>query len=104
MQSGITCVLLDGSMTIPARDNVIKRFHEDPDCRIFLISLKAGGVALNLTVASHVSYFTIVYRHRILSVASQDVWLTLWCKFCFDVPSSLFLEFDRVDPNKPFPQ
>lgn len=53
-KSGITCVLLDGSMTIPARDNVIKRFHEDPDCRIFLISLKAGGVALNLTVASHV--------------------------------------------------
>ncbi|KAJ8428092.1 hypothetical protein Cgig2_013304 [Carnegiea gigantea] len=53
-KSGITCVLLDGSMTIPARDNVIKRFHEDPDCRIFLISLKGGGVALNLTVASHV--------------------------------------------------
>ncbi|KAJ8424588.1 hypothetical protein Cgig2_022166 [Carnegiea gigantea] len=52
--SDITCVLLDGFMTIPARDNVIKRFHEDPDCRIFLISLKAGGVALNLTMASHV--------------------------------------------------
>ncbi|KAL9235873.1 hypothetical protein vseg_010605 [Gypsophila vaccaria] len=53
-QSGITCVLLDGSMTIAARDNAIKRFHEDGECRIFLISLKAGGVALNLTVASHV--------------------------------------------------
>ncbi|XP_074312070.1 ATP-dependent helicase rhp16 [Silene latifolia] len=53
-KSGITCVLLEGSMTITARDNVIKRFHEDPDCTIFLISLKAGGVALNLTVASHV--------------------------------------------------
>lgn len=53
-KSGISCVLLEGSMTIQARDNAIKRFHEDPDCRIFLISLKAGGVALNLTVASHV--------------------------------------------------
>ncbi|KAK9733330.1 hypothetical protein RND81_04G060400 [Saponaria officinalis] len=53
-KSGITCVLLDGSMTIAARDNAIKRFHDDADCRIFLISLKAGGVALNLTVASHV--------------------------------------------------
>lgn len=38
-----------------ARDNAIKTFTEDPDCRIFLMSLKAGGVALNLTVASHVS-------------------------------------------------
>jgi DNA repair protein RAD16 len=38
-----------------ARDAAIKRFTEDPDCKIFLMSLKAGGVALNLTIASHVS-------------------------------------------------
>jgi hypothetical protein len=38
-----------------ARDVAIKKFTDDPDCKIFLISLKAGGVALNLTVASHVS-------------------------------------------------
>lgn len=54
-QSGISCVQLVGSMTRPARDAAIKRFTEEPDCKIFLMSLKAGGVALNLTVASHVS-------------------------------------------------
>ncbi|KAM1373317.1 hypothetical protein ACFX2I_024033 [Malus domestica] len=53
-KSGVNCVQLVGSMTMSARDNAIKRFTEDPDCRIFLMSLKAGGVALNLTVASHV--------------------------------------------------
>ncbi|KAK4354101.1 hypothetical protein RND71_026295 [Anisodus tanguticus] len=53
-KSGISCVQLDGSMTMAARDSAITRFTEDPDCRIFLMSLKAGGVALNLTVASHV--------------------------------------------------
>ncbi|KAH7576731.1 hypothetical protein ACOSP7_002702 [Xanthoceras sorbifolium] len=53
-KSGINCVQLVGSMSITARDAAIKRFTEDPDCKIFLISLKAGGVALNLTVASHV--------------------------------------------------
>ncbi|KAK4372724.1 hypothetical protein RND71_008108 [Anisodus tanguticus] len=53
-KSGISCVQLDGSMTMAARDSAITRFTEDPDCRIFLVSLKAGGVALNLTVASHV--------------------------------------------------
>jgi DNA repair protein RAD16 len=42
-------------MSLPARDAAIKRFTEDPDCKIFLMSLKAGGVALNLTVASQVS-------------------------------------------------
>ncbi|XP_022777033.1 ATP-dependent helicase rhp16 isoform X3 [Durio zibethinus] len=53
-QSGINCVQLVGSMSMAARDYAIKRFTEDPDCKIFLMSLKAGGVALNLTVASHV--------------------------------------------------
>ncbi|XP_057455843.1 DNA repair protein RAD16 isoform X2 [Lotus japonicus] len=53
-KSGVNCVQLNGSMTLAARDAAIKRFTDDPDCRIFLMSLKAGGIALNLTVASHV--------------------------------------------------
>ncbi|GFY97509.1 helicase protein with RING/U-box domain-containing protein [Actinidia rufa] len=53
-KSGVNCVQLVGSMTMNARDAAISRFTNDPDCRIFLMSLKAGGVALNLTVASHV--------------------------------------------------
>ncbi|KAK1389047.1 ATP-dependent helicase rhp16 [Heracleum sosnowskyi] len=53
-KSGVQCVQLDGSMSMNARDAAITRFTDDPDCRIFLMSLKAGGVALNLTVASHV--------------------------------------------------
>ena len=36
------------------RENVIKEFQNDPDNRIFLISLKAGGVGLNLTEADYV--------------------------------------------------
>lgn len=53
-KSGVHCVQLDGSMSMGARDAAIKIFTEDPSCRVFLMSLKAGGVALNLTVASHV--------------------------------------------------
>ncbi|CAN7064961.1 unnamed protein product [Brassica rapa subsp. trilocularis] len=51
---GVGCAQLVGSMSMAARDAAINRFKEDPDCRVFLMSLKAGGVALNLTVASHV--------------------------------------------------
>ena len=32
----------------------IKRFQEDPDCNVILISLKCGSLGLNLTVANHV--------------------------------------------------
>jgi len=36
------------------RENVIRQFQDDPENRIFLISLKAGGVGLNLTEADYV--------------------------------------------------
>eukprot|EP00250_Pteridium_aquilinum_P002311 c12509_g1_i2 orf=41-2893(+) len=51
---GIKSVKLDGSMSIMARDKMIEKFTNDPDIKVFLMSIKAGGVALNLTVASHV--------------------------------------------------
>lgn len=44
--------LLTGSTT--KRENVIRQFQDDPENRIFLISLKAGGVGLNLTEADYV--------------------------------------------------
>ncbi|MCG8456757.1 MAG: DEAD/DEAH box helicase, partial [Holophagales bacterium] len=36
------------------RQEKVDRFQNDPDCRLFLISLKAGGVGLNLTAADYV--------------------------------------------------
>ena len=39
-------------MTLANRDKAISKFTNDPNIDVFLISLKAGGVALNLTAAS----------------------------------------------------
>jgi SNF2 family DNA or RNA helicase len=36
------------------RGAIVERFQNDPDCRLFLISLKAGGLGLNLTAAEYV--------------------------------------------------
>jgi SNF2 family DNA or RNA helicase len=33
------------------REARVERFQGDPSCRLFLISLKAGGLGLNLTAA-----------------------------------------------------
>jgi len=41
-------------MNIEQRDKVIKAFKEDEKIKVLLISLKAGGVALNLTVANYI--------------------------------------------------
>ncbi|MEX0987084.1 MAG: DEAD/DEAH box helicase [Bacteroidales bacterium] len=43
---------LTGSTTDRAAQ--VDKFQGDPECRIFLISLKAGGVGLNLTAADYV--------------------------------------------------
>ncbi|KAI1351814.1 hypothetical protein F5Y01DRAFT_281983 [Xylaria sp. FL0043] len=53
-RAGITTVMLDGSMTPAQRQASIKHFMEKPEVECFLVSLKAGGVALNLTEASQV--------------------------------------------------
>jgi SNF2 family DNA or RNA helicase len=48
----ITHEYLDGRTSNRAAR--VKRFQEDPKCPVFLISLKAGGVGLNLTAADYV--------------------------------------------------
>lgn len=50
--SGWSYVYLDGSTK--DRESVVRRFQEDSNTQIFLMSLKAGGVGLNLTAADYV--------------------------------------------------
>ena len=44
----------DGSTSPADREKAIQNFQNNDDCRVFLISLKAGGVGLNLTAADYV--------------------------------------------------
>lgn len=53
-RAGITTVMLDGSMTPAQRQASIEHFMNNVGVECFLVSLKAGGVALNLTEASQV--------------------------------------------------
>ncbi|KAI8898079.1 SNF2 family N-terminal domain-containing protein, partial [Globomyces pollinis-pini] len=53
-RGGFNVVKLDGRMGPTQRANVIEKFTKDPTVTVFLISLKAGGIALNLTEASQV--------------------------------------------------
>jgi len=47
-------VRLDGTMTHVQRTAAINAFNQDNSIKIFLISMKAGGLGLNLVSASHV--------------------------------------------------
>ncbi len=49
---------LHGGSTRDQRDEMVRSFQEDADGpRVMLLSLKAGGVGLNLTAATHVFHF-----------------------------------------------
>lgn len=45
---------LDGSTDVEKRGEQVLAFQEDPKASLFLLSLKAGGVGLNLTAADYV--------------------------------------------------
>jgi len=55
---GCEVVFLHGGTTKKARDEMVRRFQEEPHGpRIFVLSLKAGGTGINLTAASHVFHY-----------------------------------------------
>lgn len=53
-KQGVHYEYFDGSTAAPDREKAIQSFQNDDDVRVFLISLKAGGVGLNLTAADYV--------------------------------------------------
>lgn len=53
----ISYLYLDGETSAKDRVERVKKFNEDSNIKVFLISLKAGGVGLNLTSASVVIHF-----------------------------------------------
>jgi non-specific serine/threonine protein kinase len=53
-EQGVQFEYFDGSTSVTDRQKAIDNFQSNPECRVFLISLKAGGVGLNLTAADYV--------------------------------------------------
>lgn len=57
-QMGVAVQFLYGATPTEMRDQMVKRFQEDPHGpSIFILSLKAGGIGLNLTRANQVIHF-----------------------------------------------
>ncbi len=54
---GLDALFLHGSLPRTKREELIETFKTDKDKKIFILSLKAGGVGLNLTAANHVIHY-----------------------------------------------
>jgi SNF2 family DNA or RNA helicase len=67
-------LLLYGGTSKPKREEMIDRFQHDPQGpRIFILSLKAGGVGLNLTRANHVFHFDRWWNPAVENQATDRV-------------------------------
>ena len=64
---------LDGKMTANNRSKSISKLNKDLSCWIMLISLKAGGVGLNLVAANHVFMMDIWWNPAIEDQALDRV-------------------------------
>jgi len=53
----IDVLALHGGLEHQERDMTVRMFQEDPACCVFVATLGAGGVGLNLTAAAHVIHF-----------------------------------------------
>ncbi|DAB29001.1 MAG TPA: hypothetical protein CFH84_11935 [Sulfurimonas sp. UBA12504] len=62
---------LDGSMSKNARQNVVDTFEQSSENPIFILSLKAGGVGLNLTSASNVIHYDLWFNPAVENQATD---------------------------------
>ena len=49
----IKCVGIDGSSNLQQRAGALADFESDPEVKVFLLSIRSGGVGINLTSANH---------------------------------------------------
>ena len=60
-----------GGLSVSAREQIISEFETSPEKRILILSLKAGGTGLNLTVASQVIHYDLWWNPAVEAQATD---------------------------------
>ncbi|MCL2380930.1 MAG: SNF2-related protein [Treponema sp.] len=68
---GEAALVYHGALSQKARTAVINQFQNDTAARILLVSLKAGGLGLNLTAASRVIHYDLWYNPAVENQATD---------------------------------
>lgn len=68
----IRYLYLDGATR--NRQGTVKEFNEDSECAVFLVSLRAGGVGLNLVGADSVIHYDLWWNPAVENQATDRVW------------------------------
>ena len=72
---GLVYSRLDGTMAFAEREKQMTMFRESPDCHVFLLSTRAGGLGINLTNADTV----IIYDSDWVSEGDLCNYMYIFC-------------------------
>lgn len=64
-------LFLHGGSTRAQRDAMVDAFQNDPGHRVMILSIKAGGVGLNLTAANHVIHYDLWWNPAVENQATD---------------------------------
>jgi SNF2 family DNA or RNA helicase len=68
---GLRTHFYHGGCTQAQRAEMIQDFQGNPDCKVLILSLKAGGTGLNLTAASQVIHYDLWWNPAIEAQATD---------------------------------
>ncbi len=60
-----------GSLTVPQRETLIEDFQNNPERKVMILSLKAGGTGLNLTSATNVIHYDLWWNPAVEEQATD---------------------------------
>ena len=67
----LTPLFFHGSLTVGQREEIIKRFQENDEDKVMILSLKAGGTGLNLTSATNVIHYDLWWNPAVEDQATD---------------------------------
>jgi len=68
---GVMPSFFHGSLTVPQREFMINDFQTNPDNKIMILSLKAGGTGVNLTSATNVIHYDLWWNPAVEEQATD---------------------------------
>ena len=68
---GLRTHFYHGGCTQTQRTSMIEDFQKNPECKVLILSLKAGGTGLNLTAASQVIHYDLWWNPAIEAQATD---------------------------------
>ncbi len=68
---GVEALVYHGGMDEEDRDQAVRSFQEDPGKPLMLVSLRAGGLGLNLTAATHVIHYDLWFNPAVEAQATD---------------------------------